>query len=79
MRITLFSKTDCERCEQAKFLLLSNGYVFDEVRADRESAKVMRDNNIKGFPALFVDDEFKGDGVMAVVNFMKEQKAHPWS
>lgn len=68
MKITMYTKEDCPPCERVERILESEGYELDVIPADlsRETARILRDANNKGYPAIFRGKEYLGSGIMAV-------------
>lgn len=68
MNITIITKNDCEPCETVERILRAEGYDLNVIPANlsRETARILRDANAKGFPAVFRGMEYLGSGIMAV-------------
>lgn len=68
MKITMYTKEDCPPCERVERILRAEGYDLNVIPANlsRETARILRDANAKGFPAVFRGMEYLGSGIMAV-------------
>ena len=68
MKITMYTKEDCPPCERVEMILRAEGYDLNVIPANlsRETARILRDANAKGFPAVFRGMEYLGSGIMAV-------------
>lgn len=68
MKITMYTKEDCPPCEKVEMILRAEGYDLNVIPANlsRETARILRDANAKGFPAVFRGMEYLGSGIMAV-------------
>ena len=66
--ITMYTKEDCPPCERVEMILKAEGYDLNVIPANlsRETARILRDANAKGFPAVFRGMEYLGSGIMAV-------------
>jgi glutaredoxin 3 len=62
MKITLYSKSGCPLCDQAKNLLKSKGMAYDEywVDANIVAEKRMREAGIRQMPAIYINDQYVG-------------------
>ena len=68
MTITIFTTDNCEPCERVETIFRAEGYDLNVIPANlsRETARILRDANAKGFPAVFRGVEYLGSGIMAV-------------
>ena len=68
MKITMYTKEDCPPCERVETILRAEGYDLNVIPANlsQETARILRDANAKGFPAVFRGMEYLGSGIMAV-------------
>lgn len=68
MKITMYTKEDCPPCERVEMILRAEGYELNVIPANlsRETARILREANAKGFPAVFRGTEYLGSGIMAV-------------
>ena len=68
MTITIFTTDNCDPCKRVINILESEGYDLNVIPANlsRETARILRDANAKGFPAVFKGLEYLGSGIMAV-------------
>lgn len=68
MKITMYTKEDCPPCERVEMILRVEGYELNVIPANlsRETARILREANAKGFPAVFRGAEYLGSGIMAV-------------
>ena len=68
MILTIYTTDNCEPCERVETILRAEGYDLNVIPADlsRETARILRDANAKGFPAVFRGMEYLGSGIMAV-------------
>ena len=68
MKITMYTKEDCPPCERVEMILRAEGYDLNVIPANlsRETARILRDADAKGFPAVFRGKEYLGSGIMAV-------------
>ena len=68
MTITIFTTDNCRPCETVETILRAEGYDLNVIPANlsRETARILRDANAKGFPAVFRGMEYLGSGIMAV-------------
>ena len=66
--LTIYTTDNCEPCERVETIFRSEGYDLNVVPANlsRETARILRDANAKGFPAVFRSTEYLGSGIMAV-------------
>ena len=62
MKITLYSKSGCPLCDQAKNLLKSKGIAYDEYWADANpvAEQRMREAGIRQMPAIYINDQYVG-------------------
>lgn len=68
MKITMYTKEDCPPCERVEMILRAEGYDLNVIPANlsRETARILRDANAKGFPAVFRGGEYLGSGIMGI-------------
>lgn len=68
MKITMYTKEDYPPCERVERILRAEGYELNVIPANlsRETARILREANAKGFPAVFRGMEYLGSGIMAV-------------
>ena len=68
MVLTIFTTEDCKPCETVERILRAEGYDLNVIPTNlsRETARILRDANAKGFPAVFRGMEYLGSGIMAV-------------
>ena len=68
MKLTVYTTEDCGPCKRVINILESEGYDLNVIPANlsRETARILRDANAKGFPAVFRGMEYLGSGIMAV-------------
>lgn len=68
MTITIFTTDNCDPCKRVINILESEGYDLNVIPANlsRETARVMRDARVDGYPAIFKGMHYLGSGIMAV-------------
>ena len=68
MTLTIFTADNCKPCEIVETILRAEGYDLNVIPANlsRETARILREANAKGFPAVFRGMEYLGSGIMAV-------------
>lgn len=68
MTLTIFTADDCGPCEKVETILRAEGYDLNVIPANlsRETARILRDANAKGFPAVFRGGEYLGSGIMGI-------------
>ena len=68
MMLTIYTTDNCRPCETVEIILRADGYDFNVIPANlsRETARILRDSNAKGFPAVFRGVEYLGSGIMAI-------------
>ena len=68
MVLTIYTTDNCGPCERVETILRAEGYDLNVIPADlsRETARILRDANNKGYPAIFRGKEYLGSGIMAV-------------
>ena len=66
--VTIYTTDNCRPCEKVETILRAEGYDLNVIPANlsRETARILRDANAKGFPAVFRGMEYLGSGIMAV-------------
>jgi glutaredoxin 3 len=62
MKITVYTKSGCTLCDQAKNLLKSKGIAYDEywVDANPIAEQRMREAGIRQMPAIYINDQYVG-------------------
>jgi glutaredoxin 3 len=62
MKITIYSKSNCTLCDQAKNLLKSKSMEYDEYWVDANiiAEQRMRDAGIRQMPAIYINDQYVG-------------------
>ena len=68
MMLTIYTTDNCRPCETVETILRAEGYDLNVIPANlsRETARILRDANAKGFPAVFRGMEYLGSGIMAI-------------
>lgn len=75
-KIDVYTKPDCQPCELVKHILDEEDVPFCLIpyNANRETAELMRANNITSLPAIFIDDQYAGSGLTAVLKINPDIK-----
>lgn len=64
MTVTVYSKTTCPFCTQAKQLLKAKGITFEEINLELEPPKTTKTlierTNYRKVPQIFINEEFIG-------------------
>ena len=68
MMLTIYTTDNCRPCETVETILRAEGYDLNVIPANlsRETARILRDANAKGLPAVFRGMEYLGSGIMAI-------------
>ena len=66
--LTIYTTENCGKCERVEKIFRTEGYDLNVIPANlsRETERILRDANAKGFPAVFKGMEYLGSGIMAV-------------
>ena len=66
--LTIYTTDNCGPCETVERILRAEGYDLNVIPANlsKETARVLRDADAKGFPAVFRGMEYLGSGIMAI-------------
>ena len=68
MILTIYTTDNCGPCEKVETILRAERYDLNVIPANlsRETARILRDANAKGFPAVFRGMEYLGSGIMSI-------------
>ena len=66
--LTIYTTDNCGPCERVETIFRAEGYDLNVIPANlsRETARVMRDARVDGYPAIFKGMHYLGSGIMAV-------------
>lgn len=67
-KIDVYTMPNCKACDEVVHILDEEDVPFCLIpyNANRETAELMRANNITSLPAIFIDDQYAGSGLTAV-------------